>query len=50
VAFRVRVQVAIPFPLKKEGKIWDSDSLRQEVGSEFLFLLSRFSLDSRGGR
>ena len=50
MAFGIRVQVPIPFPLEKEGKIRGDDRARREAGSEFLFLLSRFSLDSRGGR
>jgi len=50
VAFSVCVRVAIPFSLKKEGEIRCGDGTRREAGGEFLFLLSWFSLDSRGGR
>jgi len=50
VAFGVCVRVAIPFSLKEEGKIRGGDRTRREAGGEFLFLLSRFSLDRRGGR
>jgi len=50
VAFGVCVRVPIRFSLKKEGKIQGGDRTRREAGGEFLFLLSRFSLDSMGGR
>ena len=48
--FGVCLRVAIPFSLKKEGKIRGGNRTRGEAGGEFLSLLSRFSLDSRGGR
>jgi len=50
VAFGVCVQVAILFSLKKERKIRGGNRTRREAGGKFLFLLGRFSLDSRGGR
>jgi len=50
VAFSVCVRVAIALSLKEEGKVWGGDHMRREMGGEFLFLLSRFSLGSRGGR
>jgi len=48
--FGVCVRVAIPFSLNKEGKIRGGDHTRSEAGGKFLFLLSRFSKDTRGGR
>jgi len=50
VAFGVCVRVAILFSLKKERKVRGGNRTRCEAGGQFLFLLSRFSLDSRGGR
>jgi len=50
VAFGVCVRVAIPLSLKEEREVRGGDRTRREAGGEFLFLLSRFSLDSRGGR
>jgi len=50
VAFGVCVRVAIQFFLKDEGKVQRGDGARQEAGGEFFLLLSRFGLDSSGGR
>jgi len=50
VAFAVCVAVAIPFSLQMEGNIRGGNRMQREVGGEFLFQLSRFNLDSRGGR
>jgi len=50
VAFSLCVRVAIPLSLKEEGEVRGGDRTRREAGGEFLFLLSRFSLGSRGGR
>ena len=50
MAFGVCVLVAILFSLKKEGKIRGGDCTRPEAGGKCVFLLSWFSLDTRGGR
>jgi len=38
------------FPSKQERKVRGGDIVGGEAGSKFLFLLSRLSLDSQGGR